>query len=181
MKRMNTIILCLILFLIYGGATALSSMDNDSDAPEMDTDHDASASELGHAYIKVPIGDIELKAPDDITTKRSPVDFPHSKHFTYTCYTCHHTWEGDEPIKTCSSSGCHDQLERPKGTDGKQPDPEEEITYFKEAFHQMCLACHKEIQEQNLKLEMSLKQIKGKLPKGGPTGCVDCHPPEGEE
>ena len=181
MKRMTAIILCLMLFIFWGGAIVYSSMDQDSDATTIEAESGASESEGGNTYIKVPIGDIELKAPANISPKRSPVDFPHSTHFTFTCYTCHHTWNGDEAMQSCTASGCHDVVERPKPTDGKLLTEAEKIAYFKEAFHQLCINCHKDIQEQNLKLEMSLRRIEGKLPKTGPTGCVDCHPPYGEE
>jgi len=173
MKQMKTLILCLILVIFCGVTVALSSMDEESDTG-------TSGPAEGNAYLKVPVGEIQLTAPDDIGTRKSPVDFPHSKHFTYTCYTCHHTWEGDENLQSCSASGCHDQVERPKPSDGTQPTPEEEITYFKQAYHQLCITCHKEIQQQNVALELSLKQIKGKLPNVGPTSCVGCHPPDEE-
>lgn len=173
---MKTIILCLVLMMICGGMIALSSVASETEGTDSSYAPTQEMESNENSFLEVPIGNILLEAPADSNTRRSPVDFPHSIHFTYTCYTCHHMWEGDGNLQTCTASGCHDQIERPRRTEENQPDPEEEIAYFKEAFHQLCITCHKEIQQQNLELELSLKHIQGKLPKGGPTSCVHCHP-----
>jgi len=203
MKPRITTILYLMLSIIFLGTIAFSFMGKIpdakaataqsiySDTQESDetvssdeseamssNDHEAVSSDEDETFLKVPVGHILLQAPGDIKPKRSPVDLPHSRHFTYNCQICHHTWEGDENLQTCTASGCHDQVNRPKSIDGRPPDPKQEIAYFKTAFHQLCITCHKDIQQQNLDLELSLKQIKGKLPKTGPTSCNQCHPPE---
>ena len=56
----------------------------------------------------VPMGVITIKPPPDVTPQKSPVDFPHSRHFATDCRTCHHTWKGEENIQGCQTSGCHD-------------------------------------------------------------------------
>ena len=57
----------------------------------------------------VPMGVITIKPPPDVTPQKSPVDFPHSRHFATDCKTCHHTWKGEEKIQNCQTSGYHDQ------------------------------------------------------------------------
>ncbi|MEJ2097535.1 MAG: cytochrome c3 family protein, partial [Deltaproteobacteria bacterium] len=70
----------------------------------------------------IPMGTLLIEPPDGVEAKRSPVDFPHSIHFDYTCKTCHHTWDGENPILSCTTSGCHD-LTSVRSDDGKlEPD-----------------------------------------------------------
>lgn len=116
----------------------------------------------------IPLGSINLAAPQGVQAKRSAVDFPHAAHFKYNCKECHHTWEYGDDIAGCMTSGCHDQTSAPK--EGAK------TAYFKQAYHQACLGCHKTIQEKNKALELSKQAVKGQLAKTGPTGCVDCHP-----
>ena len=118
-------------------------------------------------FLCIPLGNITLSAPQGVEAKRSPVDFPHAVHFNYSCMECHHEWKGDLENLSCKTSGCHDSIEPDKGR------PER---YYKTAYHNQCIVCHKEIVESNKKLEMSRKAIQGTLPKTGPTGCVECHP-----
>lgn len=116
----------------------------------------------------IPMGSIELSAPQGVEAKRSAVDFPHSDHFTINCNRCHHTWEYGIEIKSCMASGCHDEETAPKEGD--------KIAYFKEAYHKACIGCHKAIQKKNKALELSKKSIDGQLEDTGPTSCVACHP-----
>ena len=116
----------------------------------------------------IPMGTIELSAPEGVEAKRSAVDFPHSDHFKINCNQCHHTWEYGIEIKSCMTSGCHDQNQAPKKG--------EKIGYYKEAYHKACIGCHKSIQEKNKQLELSKRSVKGPLDKAGPTSCVACHP-----
>ena len=116
----------------------------------------------------IPLGSIELSAPQGVQAKRSAVDFPHSLHFTINCKECHHTWEYGEDDMSCMTSGCHDQTRAPK--EGAK------TAYFKEAYHKGCIDCHKSLQKKNTELELSKRSVKGVLEKTGPTGCVECHP-----
>jgi len=116
----------------------------------------------------IPLGNIELAAPQGVEAKRAPVDFPHSAHFAINCNECHHTWEYGDDDMSCTTSGCHDELKAPKEGD--------KIAYFKEAYHKACISCHKAIQAQNKALEMSKRTVEGQLEKTGPTSCVACHP-----
>jgi hypothetical protein len=116
----------------------------------------------------IPMGTIELSAPEGVEQKRSAVDFPHSDHFKINCNQCHHTWEYGIEIKSCMSSGCHDQSEAPKEGD--------KILYFKEAYHKACIGCHKTMQKRNKALELSKGSMPGQYEKTGPTSCVACHP-----
>ena len=119
----------------------------------------------------IPLGIITISPPDGVEAKKSPVDFPHAVHFDYNCKECHHKWTGDDKNINCTISGCHDSNKSLLQTDKK-----ESYRYFKTAYHIQCIICHKEIAQANKELEMSKKEIKGTLPKTGPTGCNSCHP-----
>jgi hypothetical protein len=126
----------------------------------------------------VPMGTIILGPPESVEARRSNVEFPHAIHFGFDCKTCHHKWEGPELIQGCMTSGCHDVAVSPvKAGKGSVPKAES-IKYYKAAYHQMCIGCHKEIKRQNKALEMSLKKLPSELPASGPTGCWECHPKE---
>jgi hypothetical protein len=129
--------------------------------------------------MSVPMGTIVLKAPEDVESKRSPVEFPHTKHFDTSCVVCHHTWGLTEPIVGCTTSGCHDLTELPKKKPGEKVDEEAVMAYFKTAYHKMCIGCHKEAKLKRDALERSLQTEKSPLPKVGPTTCAGCHPKEG--
>jgi hypothetical protein len=126
----------------------------------------------------VPMGEIELE-PLAAEPLRPAVAFPHAVHFGYTCQSCHHTWTGEAPVMGCTTSGCHDLAELPKNEAG-QPvqDQSVAIRYYKNAYHDMCIGCHKEIKIKNQNLEASKMPIGEKLVKPGPTGCTECHIPE---
>ncbi len=117
----------------------------------------------------IPLDVISLSAPEGVEAKKSPVNFPHAAHFNYNCMECHHEWKGDTENLNCTTSGCHDSIESVKD----QP-----WRYYKTAYHNQCIVCHKDINETNRKLEMSKKEIQGVLPKTVPTGCIECHPKE---
>jgi hypothetical protein len=130
------------------------------------------------AQMCVPMGDITLSA---ITgqAKRAEVAFPHALHFSYNCRQCHHKWNNEEAISGCSAAGCHDLAEAPKDENGKpSTDQLRQIRYFKNAYHAMCIGCHKEIQQKNKRLEATQVQSGIKLAATGPTGCIQCHPKE---
>lgn len=125
----------------------------------------------------VPL-EVPLAPPDGVDQKRSSVDFPHSIHFGYACRECHHTWSGEAEVMGCATSKCHDQLGTPEDPETGEPDPALAIRYYKKAYHQLCIGCHKEINEQNEELELSKKVLEEDLARTGPTGCVKCHPKE---
>ena len=138
----------------------------------------ANETEMTMDAIYVPVGRLVLAPPVGVTPKRSAVAFPHSGHFGYTCKTCHHKWNGNSPVQGCSASKCHDQLS-PTVKDNKALDyGPEAIRYYKHAFHQQCISCHREIKIHNEKLERSRKKLEEPLQWPGPTGCVGCHPRE---
>ena len=126
----------------------------------------------------VPMGIIALSAPESVELKRSEVEFPHATHFEFECRTCHHKWEGPEVIQGCTTSSCHDVEVSPIRSGQKNVPKEVSILYYKSAYHQMCIGCHKEMKRANKVLEMSLKKLPGELPATGPTGCFQCHPKE---
>ena len=126
--------------------------------------------------INLPVGMLTVSAPRGVVPLRSSVDFPHSLHFGYTCKTCHHTWDGLTPVKSCATSGCHDQVVPPKDKEGKVASSTPEIRYFREAYHQNCITCHKRLEIKRRQLEKSGRVLKKPLPRTGPTGCIGCHP-----
>jgi hypothetical protein len=138
----------------------------------------AAETEVTMDAIYVPVGRIVLAPPVGVSPKRSAVAFAHSRHFDYTCKTCHHKWDGNSQVQSCTASKCHDQL---SATVKNQKTPNEglqAIRYYKYAFHQQCISCHREIKTHNKRLEQSRKKIKEPLQWPGPTGCVGCHPRE---
>ncbi len=126
----------------------------------------------------VPMGEITLKPPESVEAKRAPVEFPHARHFTYECRACHHTWEGDEVIVGCQTSGCHDVAELPKASEGGLADKDYAMLYYKNAYHSACISCHKDIKLKNQELERSIMSPPDKLPPSGPVTCNGCHPKE---
>jgi hypothetical protein len=126
----------------------------------------------------VPMGDITL-APLSQTAKRAEVSFPHAVHFSYACQKCHHKWDGRSKIKSCSTSECHDLVQAPKTKDNKPvKDRLVNIRYYKNAYHDMCISCHKEIKIKNKEMEASKASLDESLPPTGPTSCNKCHPKE---
>lgn len=53
------------------------------------------------------------------------------------CSTCHHTQQGEEPVKVCSNCHVHNKKNAPAGV----PD-------LKKAFHYRCRSCHQYTMEQ---------------------------------
>lgn len=123
------------------------------------------------ADMTVPLGNIELKAPNGYNAVRTSVTFSHSRHFIYKCTECHHTWKYDKPIVGCETAGCHDRI-KPQ----KTSDPAKAVRFFRAAYHEQCIECHKKIKRANARQEASTRSPATPLAKTGPTGCVECHP-----
>jgi hypothetical protein len=121
----------------------------------------------------IPMGTIELAPPETVEAKRSAVAFHHPTHFDFACMECHHTWDKVSAIQGCMTSGCHD-LDKLEKKDAANKT--EAMRYYKNAYHKMCITCHKEIKAQNAKIEKSQVAIEGKLMAAGPTSCLGCHP-----
>jgi hypothetical protein len=123
--------------------------------------------------LSIPIGKIELVPPEGVEPKRSTVEFPHSKHFTYNCRECHHKWDLSAELPGCMTSGCHNLVKAPKKSERIDA-----VLYYKKAYHEKCIGCHREIKKQNLAMEkkVSIDAKNLKIQKVGPTGCVICHP-----
>jgi len=158
MQKIGVLFLCLSAVLIFGSVTIVGGQETDTE-------------------MIVPMGTIEIGPPEEVEPTRSPVEFPHSRHFASVfCKTCHHDWKGTEVIKNCTAAGCHDVTVSPTKSGQNVSNPDPAILYYKSAYHQMCIGCHKEIRIQNKKLEMSFKELKEKLTIPGPTSCIGCHP-----
>jgi hypothetical protein len=142
------------------------------------TGQNADAGEERLEVMCVPMGVIVLQPEQTVEQKKSPVQFPHSKHFIYECKACHHKWDGTTQISNCTTSGCHDVFKAPKKPTKYLDYTDTGIKYFKYAFHQKCIGCHKAIKAKRKRIEMSYRTLNEKLPKTGPTGCIECHPKE---
>ena len=136
----------------------------------------AEENEATMDAIYVPVGRLALGPPVGVESKRSAVAFPHSRHFGYTCKTCHHKWDGNSQVQSCTASKCHDQLTAPDRKERMLDYSSDSIRYFKYAFHKQCIGCHKEIKTNNVRLARSGRTLREPLPATGPTGCVNCHP-----
>ncbi len=164
MYKISIGVFCLILAVIFGNAMVVSGQSEDE-------------------TMSVPMGTILLEPPEEVEAKRPSIDFPHSTHFDFNCLTCHHQWELVDPVESCTTSGCHDGVVSPikAAKEGTDEDLEElAVSYYKTAYHKMCVGCHREMKSQNKKLEMSGRILKDKLPNTGPTGCNGCHVKEEE-
>jgi len=145
------------------------------------TEEEPAKEEPAKEELCVPLGVLTLKPLDGVDQKRADVEFPHSVHFDYACQKCHHDWAGEAEMKKCSTAECHDQLSTPNISEEGHPYTEAAIQYYKKAYHQLCIGCHKEIKEKNMALELSKESLDQPIVLGGPTGCVKCHPKDKPE
>jgi hypothetical protein len=159
MQKAGILLVCFVIAIIGGSVLVVSGEEDNGE-------------------MCVPLGTIELEPPDGVEQKRASVEFPHSRHFRFECQTCHHKWKGTDQIKGCMTSGCHEvQIAATKSKQGP-PLRTEEIRYFKKAYHELCIGCHKVMRLKNRKIEMSGEKLDGPLPSPGPTSCMECHPKE---
>ena len=165
MHRLRIGLLCLIMVFVFGIFMEVAGQDNGD-------------SEKTLEDMNVPMGIIVLEPDESIEPKRTPVEFDHARHFVFDCKKCHHKWEGKSLIPTCTTTDCHNILKSPKRPTKYLSYMDKGILYYKYAYHQQCVGCHKEIKIERKTLEMSYTVLKDKLPKTGPTGCIECHPLE---
>ena len=157
MRRLRLLVLCSLFVLIFGSTWVIADQK----------------AEKSKDSLTVTLGAIELSAPKGVEMKKSLVEFPHARHFSYNCQTCHHTWDFGPEVSGCMASGCHDLIQAPKKSDKVSA-----VMYYKKAYHQKCIGCHREIKKLNLAMEKKAGIGAGniKLQSAGPTGCRDCHP-----
>ncbi len=123
----------------------------------------------GPDSLELPTGTMTLTAPFDTqrSPKLSPVLFPHSLHFSYSCKDCHHDWDGENPVKSCATSGCHEKIWAPMP--GTTPLDGKRIKSLTGAYHQVCRSCHRrEVTQQK---NAGIKNV-----STGPIACEGCHP-----
>jgi Class III cytochrome C family len=159
MYKLGIGVVCFILALIFGNAMVVAEQS------EVET-------------MCIPMGKVQLEPPESVEATRPLVEFNHPTHFTYSCQTCHHQWEYDEPIQSCKTAGCHDGVVAPTKAEKGEDLEDLKISYYKNAYHKLCITCHKDLKQKNLKLELSGRVLKENLPNPGPTGCKECHVPE---
>ncbi len=122
--------------------------------------------------LQLPTGTMTLTAPAHSQTKKSPVVFPHSTHFQFSCKSCHHEWDQASPVEGCASAGCHEKLwASPPGT---TPLGEKRIKSLTGAYHKVCRDCHRS-ELENLKSQGMSKQ-KAMSQLTAPIACEGCHP-----
>jgi hypothetical protein len=109
-----------------------------------------------------------ISPPEEVEAKRDAVPFPHSNHFSIECKDCHHKWDRRTSIQNCTTAGCHDAKKSLK-------DRDQAHRYYKNAYHKMCIGCHRDMKKKNREMIDSQKVLEKELPKTGPTGCKDCH------
>ena len=126
--------------------------------------------------IYLPVGRLVLAPPVGVAPRRSAVVFPHSQHFGYACRTCHHKWDGYTPVRGCMASGCHDRIAPQKKRAAGISSADHDVRYYKYAYHQICISCHRRLAIGRQELERSKAVLSEPLPNTGPTGCVECHP-----
>jgi len=164
MHRIHIGVMCLLMVLILG--VSLEATGQDADAGEQKIQD-----------MSVPMGVIVLKPDESVEQQKSAVEFNHPQHFIYDCKTCHHKWEGSAKVANCTTSKCHDLLKAPKKPTKYLAYTEKGIKYYKYAYHQTCIGCHKEIKVEQEKMEM-LNKATEKKKKIVPTSCTECHPKE---
>ena len=130
--------------------------------------------------ICIPMEPFLLEPSEGATEKYPPVEFPHSRHFDFSCKMCHHEWDYETPVSTCAASECHDLLEPPKKADKENADNYFPSRYYKDAFHNTCMVCHKIITLKNIETENKLRFTDKNtvIMNVGPLTCKGCHAPE---
>lgn len=160
MKRMFRLLLCCVVLSFIGGAVTLFAGNSEDDV------------------MSVPMGDITLNPPESVEAKRTPVVFPHSRHFNYACQVCHHKWEKQTQIQNCTTADCHNLAINPKKERKGKIDEALALKYYKKAYHDLCIGCHKDLKAENKKKELANVVLTKPLPNVGPSKCVNCHPKE---
>lgn len=157
MHKILMVFLCTLIIAVWGISLGMADDEAVSESEET---------------MCVPLGVLTLDPPDTVDPKRSPVDFPHALHFNFACMECHHEWTPEEePIQSCGTSGCH-ELDTPPEPDSG----DDAILYYKNAYHDLCLGCHREIKALNNKVAMTMGGSESQMKSTGPTGCILCHP-----
>ncbi len=167
MFNKKMVILCVVVFFILGGTLMASG-------PWVE-----GIDEEGE--LTIPLGMISPSVPDGVEKLTLPfANFPHSRHMTYACATCHHKWEYNEGLDSCTTSGCHDLATNPDKPlkDGQYTN--ESIRYYKYAYHVMCRDCHRNINAQNREAinKNRFASNKIELKRNGPVSCKGCHEEE---
>jgi len=159
MQRTGILILCLMIALLTVGIWGIAGAGE-------------SESEMC-----IPMGSFAISAPDSVDPARPAVEFPHSVHFDYSCKECHHKWDNESPIQSCTTSGCHDLTESPEKPVRHLQYTSEAIKYYKFAFHKQCVGCHRDLKQQNRTVAEALRLNDKEtcLNATGPTGCKACH------
>ncbi len=160
MKRMFGFFACCMVLFLIGGVVIIFAENSEDD------------------FMSVPMGNITLEPPEAVEAKRSDVVFPHAQHFDNSCQVCHHKWKKQTPLQNCTTADCHNLAINPKKKQKRKVDEALAIKYYKKAYHDQCIGCHKTRKAENKKKEFANVILTELLPNVGPSRCVDCHPKE---
>lgn len=122
--------------------------------------------------LTIPLGSLTLEAPEGAEMTRGSVDFPHGTHFQFSCQSCHHEWDGESEVVGCSTEDCHDQLEADPST--RDIRAEENVLYYLAAYHNACIPCHRDMQNQRKDMEAT-GLTEEEMIATGPVACDECH------
>ena len=166
MFNKKMVILCVATIFVLGGALMASG----SWVEGIDEEGE----------LTIPLGNLSVSAPSDAEITLPDSLFPHNRHMTYSCDTCHHKWDYTEDLQSCTASGCHDLAKAPEKSVKDGAYTEESIRYYKYAYHQMCRGCHREINAQNRAID-NQNRFAGSgaaIMRNGPVSCKGCHKEE---
>lgn len=124
-----------------------------------------SGEESEEGSFSLPLGTLVLTAPEEADVKRASVNFPHGLHFDQNCGVCHHEWDGESEVQSCSASDCHDQVEPDEST--RDINDPVNVQYFLTAYHKACYGCHLDLNKQ--------AKVSGSDENIPPVLCNDCH------
>lgn len=141
----------LALFLVLGLLIACAAWA--AEKPE------SAAGPFDRVVIPSPPGETAIKKP--------VVRFPHARHSSLTCGDCHHGVKGavsgedggvltDNPLPSCSLSGCHDDPSSKKG------DRSWYAAFHDKESGKSCLGCHRRAKAEDGN-------------KVAPASCNQCH------
>jgi hypothetical protein len=122
--------------------------------------------------LRLPTGTMTLTAPAHSQTKMSPVVFPHSTHFQFSCKSCHHEWDQVSPVEGCASAGCHEKLWA--SPPGSTPLRDKKVKSLTGAYHKACRECHRS--ELKALKDQGMSEKKAMSRFSAPLACEECHP-----
>lgn len=108
--------------------------------------------------------DMTLQAEKDKAKKPKPAVFPHKAHQdAYSCAECHHSAKDGKQVAYVEGQ----EIQKCESCHYKGSGMPEKLETFKDAAHENCKSCHKQVVADNPDLKDKFK------------GCLPCHPKTG--